>query len=346
MSRGVRAMRRSSRRPFRAAIGLSVAGLMAAGGGIALTLAPSASAASQVPEIAPYLETSGTHTNNLPAAIGSHGLRSFTAAFVLGSGCTPTWDDSRPLTTATAENALVTAAKNQGATPIISFGGQQGTELATGCTTQTKLVAAYTSVINRFKVTKIDFDIEGAAQINNTTVNGRRFTAIKTLEKKFPKLEVSLTLPVATSGLLSNPTYGNAIALLEQAKKIGTRIDVVNLMTMNYGPAISDMGSAATTAASKSLTQIKAIWPKDTYKNIGITPMIGQNDVSGEVFSWADSQTVLAFAQKQGVHRLAFWALNRDQSCGSGDTAPNTCTGEVQQPLDYTDGFLNTTPQT
>jgi hypothetical protein len=118
---------------------------------------------------------------------------------------------------------------------------------------------------------------------------------------------------VATTGLLSNPAYGNSIALLKQAKALGARIDVVNLMTMNYGGAISDMGSAATTAAAKSLTQIKAIWPKDTYKNIGITPMIGQNDVAGENFRWADSQAVLAFAQA---------------------------------PLDYTDGFLDTTPQT
>ena len=328
-----------------AAIGLGLAGLLAAGG-VAMTLAPSASATSQVPEIAPYFETSGTHTGNLQAAVTGHGLRSFTAAFVLGNGCTPTWDDGTPLATATAENALVTAAKGKGATPIISFGGQAGIELATGCTTQSKLVTAYTAVINRFKITKIDFDIEGAAQINNSTVNARRFTAIKTLEKKFPKLEVSLTLPVATTGLLSNPTYGNTIALLKQAKKLGTRIDVINLMTMNYGGPISDMGSAATTAASKSLSQIKAIWPKDTYKNIGITPMIGQNDVPGEVFTWADSQTVLAFAQGHGVKRLAFWALNRDQSCGAGDVAPGTCTAQTQQPLDYTDGFLDTTPQT
>jgi chitinase len=298
-----------------------------------------------VPEIAPYFETTGTHAGNLQTAINSHGLRSFTAAFVLGKGCTPTWDDGRPLASASTENGLVTAAKNAGATPILSFGGQAGNELATTCTKQSKLVAAYTSVINRFKVSKIDFDIEGAARINNTAVNGRRFTAIKTLERKFPKLEVSLTLPVGTGGLLSNPAYGNSIALLQQAKRIGARIDVVNLMTMDYGGAINDMGAAATTVASKSLAQIKKIWPKDSYRNIGITPMIGQNDVSGEVFSWADSQTVLAFAQQHGVRRLAFWALNRDQACAGGDAAPGTCTGQTQQPLDYTDGFLNTSPQ-
>src|SRR4051794_33056287 len=310
-----------SRVPFRLSIRVGLTGLLAAGGA-ALALAPAASAAGQIPEIAPYFETSGTHTANLQNAINTHGLRSFTAAFVLGKGCTPTWDDGKPLVSATAENALVTAAENNGATPIVSFGGQQGTELATGCKTQTKLVAAYISVINRFHVSKIDFDIEGAARINNKTVNGRRFTAIKTLQKKFPNLEVSFTLPVGTGGLLSAAKFGNAIGLLQQASKLGVRIDVINLMTMDFGGSISDMGSAATAAAAHSLGQIRAVWPNATYNNVGITPMIGHNDVAGEKFSWADSQTVLAFAQANGVHRLAFWALNRDQGCSGVDKLP------------------------
>ena len=68
--------------------------------------------------------------------------------------------------------------------------------------------------------------------------------------------------------------------------------------------------------------------------------MIGQNDSPGETFTYADTQTVVAFAHKNGVHRLAFWALNRDESCGAGDTPPGTCTNLTQQPLDFTDGFL------
>jgi len=295
-----------------------------------------AGAAAAVPEIAPYFETSGPHQGNLSAAVSSHKLKSFTAAFVLGKGCTPTWDDSAPISTATAENALVTGAKSKGATPIISFGGQAGIELAKACPgpSTTKLVAAYSSVINKFGVTKVDFDIEGAA-ISDTATNNYRFLAIKALEAKYPKLEVSVTVPVGRSGLLAS-----GVTFLKAAKTKGARIDVVNIMTMDYGGAVANMGTAAVTAAKDTLTQMKTVWPASTYKNMGITPMIGRNDVAGETTSLSNVQTVVAFAKANGVHRLAFWALGRDQACGAGDSAPYSCTGVAQSPFAYTAAFL------
>lgn len=36
---------------------------------------------------------------------------------------------------------------------------------------------------------------------------------------------------------------------------------------------------------------------------VGITPMIGQNDSQGEIFSLNDAQTVLSFAKAHGNHR-------------------------------------------
>jgi Glycosyl hydrolases family 18 len=294
-----------------------------------------------IAEVAPYFETTNLHTTNLHDAIATHGLRSFTAAFVLGNACTPTWDDHSTITGTDPRSVLVRNAKAQGATPIISFGGQAGSELASVCTNPAKLAAAYMAVITKFAVTKVDFDIEGAGPLNDTATNNRRYQAIKTLEKKQPKLEVSLTIPVGLSGINSAPMYGNAMAFLKAAKTDGARIDVVNLMTMNYGSAVGDMGAAATTATTDALAQIRTIWSSDTYHNIGITPMIGENDSAGEVFSWNDSQTVVAFAHAHGVRRLAFWALNRDESCGTGDAPPDTCSDVSQAPLDYTDGFLN-----
>jgi chitinase len=308
--------------------------------GASALAAPSASAAAPIPEVAPYFETSATHTANLQTAITEHGLASFTAAFVLGDGCKPTWDDSMPITGKDAESKLVKHAITAGASAIVSFGGQQGTELAASCTSKSDLADAYRSVINKFAVTKIDFDIEGAGPLNDSATNKRRYAAIRTLEQRFPDLEVSLTIPVGRAGLNSDPTYGDAVAFLNLAKSTATRIDVVNLMTMNYGGQVGDMGSAATTAAKDAMAQIKAIWPSDSYANLGITPMIGKNDSAHEVFSYADAHTVVTFAHNHGVRRLAFWDLNRDQSCGAGDSPPATCTGVSQQPLDYTDGFL------
>ena len=297
-------------------------------------------AAATIPEVAPYFETTGVHTGNLLTAVKSHGLKSFTAAFVLGKKCVPTWDDYSTITGTDARSKLVKSAKTAGATPIISFGGQSGNELAKVCTTVSALTTAYTGVITKFGATKLDFDIEGAANVNATAVNTRRFQVIKALEKKYPNLEVSLTLPVGYSGLETAKADGDAVTFLKLAKAQGARIDVINLMTMDYGDANSNMGAASTTSATKALAQIKKIWSTYTYGNIGITPMIGLNDTPTETFTYADAETVVAFAKSKGVRRVAFWALNRDQACGAGDEAPGTCTDLAQDPLDYTDAFL------
>ena len=297
-------------------------------------------AAATIPEVAPYFETTGVHTGNLLTAVKSHGLKSFTAAFVLGKKCVPTWDDYSTITGTDARSKLVKSAKTAGATPIISFGGQSGNELAKVCTTVSALTTAYTGVITKFGATKLDFDIEGAANVNATAVNTRRFQVIKALEKKYPNLKVSLTLPVGYSGLETAKADGDAVTFLKLAKAQGARIDVINLMTMDYGDANSNMGAASTTSATKALAQIKKIWSTYTYGNIGITPMIGLNDTPTETFTYADAETVVAFAKSKGVRRVAFWALNRDQACGAGDEAPGTCTDLAQDPLDYTDAFL------
>ena len=309
-------------------------------GVLPIALQGPADAASTVPEVAPYFEPTAVHTGNLMTAVTQHGLTSFTAAFVLGKKCVPAWDDYTTITGTDARSTLVKRATSAGAVPIISFGGQSGNELAKVCTSTSSLVAAYTSVINKFRTTRIDFDIEGATALNATAVNTRRFQAIKALETKFPKLEVSLTIPVGFSGILTAKADGDGMSFLRLAKTQKARIDVINLMTMDYGGSVADMGQAATTSAKKALAQVKSIWPTDTYANIGITPMIGDNDSAGETFSYADAQTVVTFAKQHGVHRLAFWALNRDQACGSGDQAPGTCTNLDQGPLDYTDAFL------
>lgn len=127
------------------------------------------------------------------------------------------------------------------------------------------------------------------------------------------------------------------MAFLKSAKKAGARIDVVNIMVMDDGDS-RDMGAAAVSAVPGTLKQLKAVWPASTYANLGITPMIGQNDTSSEVFTYDDAETLVQFARANGVRRLAFWSLNRDQACGPDDTL-DSCSGLRQDPLDYTDAL-------
>src|SRR5689334_17708784 len=89
----------------------------------AAALVASAAAASAAPAVAPYVDVTGANTSMLGTAISSKGLRSFTAAFVTGSGCTPIWGDGQPVGSDPGPDGLITSAQAAGATAIVSFGG-------------------------------------------------------------------------------------------------------------------------------------------------------------------------------------------------------------------------------
>ncbi|KAH6578260.1 hypothetical protein BASA50_002210 [Batrachochytrium salamandrivorans] len=70
-------------------------------------------------------------------------------------------------------------------------------------------------------------------------------------------------------------------------------------MAMDYesGAALNGatgMGGYAIASAQATRAQLKPIFPSAT---IGITPMIGQNDVRDEIFSLQDANQLLKFAQ-------------------------------------------------
>jgi hypothetical protein len=100
------------------------------------------------------------------------------------------------------------------------------------------------------------------------------------------------------------------------------------------------MGTYAVEAAQNTLSFVKTIWPDDTYANIGVTPMIGQNDDPAEVFTEADAQTLISFASANSLGRLAFWSVDRDQPCGGSASGLPSCSEISQQPLDFTRIFV------
>jgi hypothetical protein len=220
----------------------------------------------------------------------------------------------------------------------VSFGGASGTELALSCTDVLQLTAAYRSVIHRFSLTHVDFDIEGGQLTDHASIV-RRFHAIHALERKDRHLVVSLTVPSAVHGLRPVDDPG-VLALLRQAKAEHVRVDLVNLMTMDYGGR-HEMGAAAITAVRAARHQLRRIWPHAGYANLGITPMIGVNDVAVEHFTRADAKRVAAFATRHHVGRTAFWSLGRDQACAQPQTkASNVCSGVGEHPLAFTRAFL------
>jgi Fibronectin type III domain/Carbohydrate binding domain/Glycosyl hydrolases family 18 len=288
--------------------------------------------------VAPYVDMTNNQEPMLDQAATQAGLKSFTAAFVIGSGCTPIWGDTLPVTNDPTVTGEITKAESEGATPIVSFGGEAGIELAQSCTNLSQLVAAYQSVINTLHVTHIDFDIEGAA-IADTATNNRRFQAINQLEASNSGLVVSVTIPTFPTG-----PDNNGDSFLQAAKSNGTNISVINVMAMDYYSGFDNtgttMGSYAVQAAQNTLSFVRTIWPNDNYANIGVTPMIGQNDDPAEVFTEADAHTLVSFASGNHLGRLAFWSVDRDQPCTGSVSGLPSCSEISQQPLDFTKIFV------
>ncbi len=279
---------------------------------------------------APYADISFT---SIQAGYQATGQKYYAIAFVLSyaGSCTPAWDASHLM----SENYYATeinAIRAAGGDVIVVFGGASGYDLASTCTTVSALQNAIQSVINQYKVTWIDLNIEGGMVFDTASVD-RRNKAIKALQTANPNLKVSYTLPVLASGLPQEE-----INVLTNAVANGVRIDYVNIMTMNYGPSGIDMGQGSIDAAINTHNQLLSL---GINAKIGITPMIGQNNTAGEIFYLSDADEVVAFAKANSyVGWLSFWSLGRDNGgCPGQTTASPFCSGISQNTYDFTNKF-------
>ncbi|MFG3366447.1 cellulose binding domain-containing protein [Streptomyces sp. NPDC048156] len=282
---------------------------------------------------APYVDTSLYPKFDLVASSKATGVKEYNLAFVTSGGsCTPKWGGVTDLGSDEVA-AQVGDLRAAGGDVRVSFGGASGTELAQACTSASDLAAAYQKVIDQFKLTKVDFDVEGGA-LPDTAANTKRAQAIATLQKNNPNLNVSFTLPVMPEGLTSD-----GVNFLKNAKENGVSADLVNIMAMDYGASYSgDMGTYAEQAATATQAQIKsALGLSDAaaWKAVAITPMIGVNDVSSEVFKVDDATQLVAFAKEKGLGGLSMWSATRDKACegGASNSAQPTCSS-IEQSAD------------
>jgi chitinase len=77
--------------------------------------------------------------------------------------------------------------------------------------------------------------------------------------------------------------------------------------------------------------------------HVGVTPMLGVNDVTSERFTTRDARELFKFVEARGIPRVSAWSLNRDSQCGGAfakvGELSNTCSGVVQKPLEFTHIF-------
>ncbi|EXG79175.1 chitinase [Cryptosporangium arvum] len=272
---------------------------------------------------------------------GANGLH-LGFAITKGDECDLTWDGTTALDTYKDE---ISAAAAKGIEVIVSTGGASGGDVTQACgdaeTTQEQL-----QKLVDLGVRYLDFDVEGEERVADTEANEARAKAILALQQKNPDLKVSFTLAAASPTDATTAAGAANTAPWVAAVDAGVAIDRINLMTMNFGGTVApqDMAAATTAAATGLHSQIETIQGIDSanaWGMVGITPMIGVNDLNTETFSLDNAKTVTDFAVKNSVGMLSFWSAGRDTQCGADVTKQPVanCSGVEQDEYAFASIF-------
>ncbi|WP_284981012.1 chitinase [Arthrobacter sp. efr-133-TYG-118] len=283
------------------------------------------------------------------------GTKNVTLAFVVamtGQACTPSWGSVYSLDAAKTSLKLeerIAKLRSNGGAFAVSFGGSLNSELANSCQNAADLERAYRAVLERYNPETIDFDIEGD-NLADSAAWQRRAAAIAALQKERSKeghpLSIWLTLPVTPQGLTDAGT-----SAVDQMLAAGVQLSGVNIMTMNYGSSRSESQSmldAGISAAESTHDQLSIIYQRagtalnseQIWRKMGLTPMIGRNDLPGEVFDLDAARGLNSFAISKVVQRVSMWSLNRDMSCPQDtpeDPASHVCSGIDQGTQRFSD---------
>ncbi len=118
---------------------------------------------------------------------------------------------------------------------------------------------------------------------------------------------------------------------------------------MDYGDGAApnpsgQLGTYAIDAATATDAQVASafcISDAAAWSKIAVTPMIGVNDTSYEIFTVADAQQLVAFAAGKHLAWLSMWSAARDAECpgGAQSFASPTCSSIVQGPNAFADAL-------
>jgi len=297
---------------------------------------------------APYYYTLDSTAPDLGQVMSATGQKAFELAFILapnGGGCTPTWDGTDPVSSDTQVAAVINEVRADGGDVSVSAGGYGGTKLGQECGTPAATAAAYQQVITTYGLHAIDFDleepeIESASSINN------ELGAAQILQKNNPGLYVSVTIPSTTTGA----NYFGGL-LLDNAKTLGFTPNNYSIMPFDGG---FNGAASQITALQDFNSQLSSTfgWSSATaYAHEGVSQMNGRTD-SAEYFYQADFQSVLNFAESNGMTRYTFWDVNRDRECNppsNNGVLSGECSSVTQNAYDftkYTAEFAGATPPT
>ncbi len=250
-------------------------------------------------------------------------------------------------------NQAIKKFRQNGGQVAASFGGEAGTPIWHGGDPTGATVKAITKVLKftvaKYHTSRLDFDIEGA-ELTDSLGLINLSKAINNVQAEYPKQAISLTIvvgPHEPQGI--NPVFAKPYTLLGSNLN---HMPIINIMAMDYGLTSSryEMGQAAIVVAKKTAQGTAALWAKKHFhlnahailtQHLGITPMLGMNDVKGQIFYKYDLMKVAAWAHKHTVVLGSFWDSNRDIASPNPAKAQaswyvsNYNSGLYQQPNDF-----------
>ncbi|WP_081005640.1 ricin-type beta-trefoil lectin domain protein [Trabulsiella odontotermitis] len=312
---------------------------------------------------APYVDFSLNDTDIpvLADLAKNESINHYTLAFIVSknaSTCLPTWGTAYDMK-GYAQYSKVKALREAGGDVMVSIGGANNAPLAAACTDVNDLTQQYYDIVDNLNLNVLDFDIEGTWVSDQKSIE-RRNLAVKAVQDKWKaegrNVGIWYTLPILPTGL----TF-EGLNVLNDAKAKGVELAGINVMTMDYGNTVCQSagtegqnihGQCAVSAIENMSQQLKQIYTDKTDAQInammGTTPMIGYNDVQGEVFYLSDANLVMEDAKKRDLGMIGIWSMARDKPGPAGvveathsglteQQAPKYAFSEVFAPFTHTD---------
>jgi chitinase len=223
-------------------------------------------------------------------------------------GCSATWGGTDPVSSDTQVASIIREVRADGGNVSISVGGGGGIALGQECVSPQATAAVYRSVLEKYQVRALDFDIE-RAELQNPTAIANEIGAAQILQQEFPGLITTITIPSTLTGV---DNYGEQV--LQQAEKKQITVAAYTIMPFDDGFHGAAAQQAALTDFNSQLRQVFGWSAYKAWEHEGISQMNGEADAT-EYFNETDFESNLKFAEANHMARYTYWSINRDRQC-------------------------------
>ena len=285
---------------------------------------------------APYDMPLDNNPPDLTQVLAATGEKAYVLAFVLAennSTCAPAFDGgSSVVSSGDSVASQINALRAVGGDVAVSFGGYNGTKLGQVCGSASATAAAEQQVVTAYGLHAIDLDLE-EPEYENTAAIANELGAAQIIQKNNPGIYISVTIPGTTAG-----TGWFGTQLLDEAKTLGFTPNSFTIMPFDGGFSGASSQITALQAFNGILTSTFGWSSATAYAHEGISSMNGRTD-SAEYFYQTDFQSVLSWAESNGLGRYSFWSVNRDRECSppnNNGTLSGTCSSVTQNSWDFT----------